>query len=96
MGTADVRSIVLAALPAGRVVAVSQRGWVVVARILSDSDGQVRLDQLETLARALDVDPVCISVRDSGTRGVVEVHLDLDHQAPGRLAAGSGAWPRLS
>lgn len=88
----DVTATVIGAFRQGRVLSVTQRGWVVVARIMADATiGPVRMTELANLCHALDVAPACVTLLEAG-RGVVEVQLDLDYQAPSRCAAGSDSW----
>lgn len=90
--TIDVKATVIGAFRQGRVLSVTQRGWVVTVRVMADPTiGPVRLTELANLCGALDVAPACVTVLEAG-RGVVEVQLDLDHQAPSRCAAGSDSW----
>lgn len=90
--TIDVTATVVGAFRAGRVLSITQRGWVVTARVMADATvGPVRMTELANLCHALDVSPASVTLLEGG-RGVVEVQLDLDHQAPSRCAAGSDSW----
>lgn len=82
MGQVDVTSKVYETFRDGRVISVSQRGWTVIVRVLADAaTGPVKMATLMDLCRELDLDPDSVTVTEAG-RGVVEVHLDLDYQAP--------------
>lgn len=89
MGQIDITSKIYEIFRDGRVMSVSQRGWTVVVRVLADSaTGPVRMAPIFALCRELDLDPESVTISEGG-RGVVELQLDLDYQAPACEEAGA-------